>query len=320
MPTTRILITGANGALGRALAAVVPPDVEQTFLARSPVALCPPGRQVLGDIVDIDWSDVTAGCSTVFHLAAFVHRRADTAEAINELHAVNWQATRRLARHCREAGKILVFASTVAVFGPAEGVVDDSTSPNPITAYGISKKRAEDSILEESVKGLRYSILRFPLLYGPGGRGNMERMLQAIARGRYLPIGDQRVRKTCLFFCDAARALLAAQCGLNDVFVVAPAQSPTLGEIHSAAYDAVRRRKPWGAIPVPIAVGAARTVDACARLLGRPTHLEAQVRTLTSAAHFDGDRFVAVAGYQPQTALAAGLDATARWLENGSDR
>jgi nucleoside-diphosphate-sugar epimerase len=147
----------------------------------------------------------------------------------------------------------------------------------------------------------------------------MERMLQAIRAGRYWPIGDPATPKSCLFFDDAARALiLAAVGGLGGTFVAAPGIAPTLGEIHAAAYAAVGRRSPRLTIPRGAALAAARAMQAVAGLAGRSMRLPDQVETLTAPADFDGAPFARATGFAAEVDLAEGMRRTARWLEGGT--
>jgi nucleoside-diphosphate-sugar epimerase len=234
-----------------------------------------------------------------------VHRLPRTAEEIREIHDVNHHATERLARACLAAQAKLVFVSTVAVSADSE--------------YGRSKAAAEEAVRRLGGDGLSFSIVRFPLLYGPHGHGNMERMLQAIRKGRYWPIGDPSTPKSCLFLDDAARALLlAAEGGLGGTFVASPMVAPTLGEIHQAAYAAVGRRAPRGTIPRGAALAAARAVQALAGLAGRSIRLPEQIETLTEPASFDGTPFARATGFSEAVDLAEGMRRTAHWLETGA--
>jgi UDP-glucose 4-epimerase len=184
-----------------------------------------------------------------------------------------------------------------------------------VTDYGRTKLLAEDAI--RGTKGLAHAILRFPLLYGPHGRGNLERMLRAIARRRYWPIGSPAVRKSCLHLDDAAQALVLAGDHLSaGTYLVAPAEPVTLGELHRAAYEAVGARCPWPAIPSGAARLAAGAVDVAARMLGRPTALERSIATLTSPAWYDGTQFRRLTGFAPRIPLAEGLRGTVRWLRD----
>jgi UDP-glucose 4-epimerase len=254
-----------------------------------------------------------AGCSAVFHLAAYVHLGARTPAEIRRTHEVNHVATARLAEAARRLGVTLVFASTVSVFGAEAGAlgVNEDAEPNPSNDYARSKLLAEQEIREEGTRGLRWVILRFPLLYGAGGRGNMERMLQAILHRRYWPIDDTTTRKSCLHFADASRALRlssASPLAENRTFVVAPPRAATLNEIHSEAYRAAGRLKP-PPVPLGLVRRAAGIVSWAAPKLG------AQLETLTRPAYYDGARFAAATGFEPHISLRDGLAETAEWLK-----
>ena len=302
----RVVITGAAGALGRSLTALAGrslPSAPVLGLDRASATLPGAGLEPC-DVVTARFADIVRPGDLVFHLAAFVHRLPRTEDEIREVHEVNHHATARLAEACLAAGATLVFVSTVAVSAGSE--------------YGKSKAAAEAAIRHLGENGLAYSIVRFPLLYGPHGHGNMERMLQAIRARRYWPIGDPATPKSCLFLDDAARALLlAAERGLGGTFVAAPGTDPTLGEIHKAAYAAVGRRAPMATIPRGAALFAARAVEAFARLAGRSTRLPDQIETLTAPAGCDGAPFARATGFAPEVRLEEGMRLTASWLESG---
>ncbi len=307
----RAVVTGAAGALGQSLVEClsvrgfevlgmdrVPPKASATSIGGA-VAF-----QVC-DVATARFEELVRPGDVVFHLAAYVHRLPRTPEEIREVHEVNHHATARLAAACLAAGATLVFVSTIAV--------------EAITEYGRSKAAAEDAIRALGQRGLRFSILRFPLLYGPNGRGNMERMLGAIRTGRYWPVGDQSTPKSCLYLDDAARALvLAGRGALGGTFVAAPDPIPTLGQIHAAAYSAVGRRLPVLAVPRGLALGVAHLLKHLLALANRSTRLAEQVETLTAPAGVDGGAFARETGFCPEVGLVEGMRRTARWLERGS--
>lgn len=295
-------MTGAAGALGRALVARLTADGTPVLgLDRAPVDL--PGAAFEPcDVATARFADLVRPGDVVFHLAAFVHRLPRTAGEIREVHEVNHHATTRLAQACRGAGATLVFVSTVAVSAGSE--------------YGKSKAAAEEDVRNLGGEGLSFSIVRFPLLYGPHGHGNMERMLGAIRSGRYWPIGDPATPKSCLFLEDAARALaLAARRGLGSTFVAAPDPAPTLGEIHRAAYAALGKRSPTSPIPRGVALAVARAAQAVAGLAGKRIRLPEQIETLTEPSEFDGAPFARATGFSPEVGLDEGMRRTARWME-----
>ena len=320
-----VCVTGASGGLGRALVGRLATEsvgVIGLSMHDPGDGVGPFTRYIREDVATTAWDRVIDGCSTVFHLAAAVHQVPRTASEEQRVFAVNHEATARLAAACRESGAKLVYASTVAVFGPlGTRRPGDGGDMEPVTPYARSKWLSEQAIQWEEERGLRFVILRFPLLYGPNGRGNMERLLREIGRGRYWPIDGDGTRKSCLFLDDAAEALLRAwrsQEALRKTFVVAPEEAPTLRQIQRAAYEALGRRMPRPHIPRRAALLAAHSLDLCARIMGRRTRIALQVRTLTKAAEYDGSRFAAATGFRPRTDLSTGLRETARWLREQS--
>lgn len=303
--TGRAVITGAAGALGRALAAVLA-ERGVPVLGLDRVAADVPGATMQAcDVASARFAEIVAPGDTVFHLAAFVHRFPRTPDEVREVFEVNQHATRRLGEACLAGGASLVFVSTVAVRAD--------------TDYGRSKAAAENDLRALGAKGLRFTIVRFPLLYGPRGRGNMERMLEAIHAGRYWPIGDPGTPKSCLYVEDAARALVAASARADgETYVAGPARPPTLGEIHAAAYAAVGRTVPSVAMPRGLALAAARCLAWGARVVGRTSRLPEQIETLTAPAGFDGSAFARATGFQEQVGLAEGMRRTAAWLLGGA--
>ena len=298
----RAVVTGAAGALGQTLVTRLSESgIPVLGLDRSASAV-PDGTVQACDIATADFGEIVHPGDVVYHLAAVVHRVPRTRDEIREMHEVNHHASARIAAACLEAGAVLVFVSTVAVTAGTE--------------YGRSKAAAEEAIRALGPRGLRSSIVRFPVLYGPRGHGNMERMLQAIRDRRYWPIGDPSTPKSCLYLDDAAKALLlAAEGGMGGTFVAAPEPAPTLGEIHAAAYAAAGRRMPGAAIPRAVAMGAARVLKVAQGLAGRETRLPEQIETLTTPTDFDGVPFTRATGFVPEVGLEEGMRRTARWLE-----
>jgi UDP-glucose 4-epimerase len=317
---TRYVITGMSGGLGRALAARLPSgDITAIDRMAPPPRLV--GRFVQGDVAEMDFAGLFGPESVVFHLAAVVHTRPDSQSDVRQTYRVNTDATARIAAAAREAGARLVFVSSVAVFGGDRtgAPLSEDDMARPETDYGKSKLLAEDAIRAEGTRGLAYTILRFPLLYGPRGRGNMERMLRAIGRRAYWPIGDQSIPKSTLYFDDAAAALLLAAgspAAHNGTFIASPRVAPTLGQIHEAAYRAMGRWRP-PAIPAPAARRAARAADTLLGLLARRTRLAQQVEALTTPATFDGSRFSEATTFEPKVAIGEGLARTVAWLRGG---
>ena len=111
-------------------------------------------------------------------------------------HTANVESTRRIAHHAAKAGvKRLIFLSSIKVNG--EGQLNDENKiitindlPNPKGAYAISKFEAENILLQISAETkLEVVIIRLPLVYGKGVKGNLAKLIKLIKIGIPLPLG-----------------------------------------------------------------------------------------------------------------------------------
>lgn len=194
-----VLVTGANGLVGRALcrelaargfmvrAAVRNPKAFDALDAVSPVRA--------PDLADPHAQWPLDGVDVVIHTAARVHVMNPAPDELDRFMAVNCHGTMVLARACVQAGvKRLVFLSTVKVNGERTepGHPFKSTDPiePPADPYALSKFEAEQGLFAVSrASGLQVCVVRPPLVYGPGARGNLELLERAVRKGVPLPIG-----------------------------------------------------------------------------------------------------------------------------------
>jgi len=189
---TRVLVTGAAGFLGSWLVK----DLRRSgYYVRALLhdqtganSLLPDIEQVVADIRDPGKiRGITDGCQAVVHLAARVHA-IDDHGIEQDYQATNVEGTRNILDAAVSSGvKHLVLASSVKVFGEeTSGCIDESQAPDPQTAYGRSKWRAEQLVSEYAERyGLTAVSLRLPMVYGPTKRGNLYRMIEAIDHGRF---------------------------------------------------------------------------------------------------------------------------------------
>jgi len=191
-----VLITGQNGFIGQALFREMR---SQGFLVRGTVRNRPKNNQDIVAVGDIgpatDWSSALAGIDVVVHLANRAHILHDSAkDPLALFREVNVEGTIALAQQAVEQGvKRFVFISSIKVNGECTYdtpfAADDS--PNPQGPYAVSKLEAETrlrKIGEEST--METVILRPPLVYGQGVKGNFQRLTSLVETGVPLPLAS----------------------------------------------------------------------------------------------------------------------------------
>ncbi len=218
-----VLVTGASGFVGRAVCATL----RDAGWRVTPVWRRPqPGMTghdgvVAGDITAVeDWRPLLEGHTAVVHLAAVTHSGGlHDRRALEHYRAVNVSASRHLARQARDCGvPHFVFMSSIKVNGESTlRAVDGARAfgpddvPAPEDNYGRTKLEAErelTSVFAGSSTGL--TIIRPPLVYGPGQRGNMQRLLEWVRRGWPLPLGEVDNRRSLVYSGNLAHAVLCS--------------------------------------------------------------------------------------------------------------
>lgn len=306
-----VLVTGANGFVGRALCDTLRSSGHAVREAVRQGKSKPLAGGV--DAVDIgsinsttDWNVALAGCDVVVHLAARAHVMHDTRDdPLAEFREVNTDGTRRLARQAAQAGvKRFVFVSSIKVNGEGrDAPYREADTPAPEDAYAISKWEAEQGLWRIAHEtGLEVVVLRPPLVYGPGVKANFRRLLDTVARGWPLPLGAIANRRSLLYlgnFVDAIRTCVEHPAAAGQTFLIDDGQPVSTPELIRAAAHAMGR--PARLLSVP--VGALTFAGA---LLCR----RAAVQRLTDSLWLDSSLIRTHLGWEPPYSMAAGLAAT----------
>ena len=217
----RILVTGANGFVGAALCRRLR---ESGSLVRGAVrdqAKLPQwdtsesnGLEwvVLHDRSDEDETiKALQGMRVVVHLAARVHVMTDQAsDPLQEFRRINVGWTDQLARSAALQGvRRFVYLSSVKVNGEQTVVpFTEQDPPKPQDPYGVSKWEAEEALARVSTQtGMETVVVRAPLVYGPGVRGNFLQLLNILRRGIPLPLASIRNQRSLVFLGNLVDAL-----------------------------------------------------------------------------------------------------------------
>jgi UDP-glucose 4-epimerase len=197
-----VLVTGASGFVGGHLAPVLASDGWGVRRAvRKPTGS---GEEVLIESIGpaTDWRAALAGVEAVVHLAARVHHPGEenAAEIYREINA---EGTLQLARCAAAAGvRRFVYVSTILVNGSctdgrAPFREDDHFAPRGV--YGMSKAAAESGLKELAGDTDMYvTVVRPPLIYGAGARGNFRLLVRAVKLGVPLPFASIHNRRAFL--------------------------------------------------------------------------------------------------------------------------
>lgn len=308
-----VVVTGAAGFIGHALVGHFASTRRPwRAIVRRHDGAAAPGTCASADLAtasDAELDELVAGASAVVHLAGRAHVLAETAADPMRAYAdANVTATVRLARAAvrARAGRF-VLASTVKVNGEASvpgRPFGPGDAPDPRDAYAASKRDAERELAAATAATATVPIvLRLPLVYGPGVKGNFAALLDEVARGRRLPLGAIRNRRSLLYvgnLVEAIDAALDAPVPPAGVHFVADAASVSMPELASAIGRALG--VPTRLTPVPVWM-----LQLGGRLLGRRALVERLVGTL----EVDVASFAAATGWRPRHRLDDGLAPTA---------
>ncbi|MCL9781533.1 NAD-dependent epimerase/dehydratase family protein [Vibrio sp. S4M6] len=196
----RLFVTGGTGFVGRALLARCESDaisVIGTYRGAYPYLPMSHVEYIQADLTDqLDGlSDHLRGIDAVIHLAARAHQMKDSAsDSLTLYRKANVTPTLALARCAAEAGvKRFVYISSIKVNGERTDAYTAFTEDDvvhPEDPYGLSKWEAEQGLHQIAAQtGLEVVIIRPPLVYGPGVKGNMKALARLVKRGFPLPLG-----------------------------------------------------------------------------------------------------------------------------------
>jgi nucleoside-diphosphate-sugar epimerase len=227
----RVLVTGATGFVGAHVC-------KQLVEAGYDVLACHRGNSarvhtgaVPTFIPEIDgeteWSSLLQGVDLVVHLAAYVHQMGEIgADEEAQYHHINFEGTRRLAEQAAIAGvKRFVFVSSIKVNGDSSKVAyTHSDEPHPNGPYAQTKWLAERALAEVADQsGLEFTIVRPPLVYGPGVSANFETLMKLVRSGVPLPFGFVRNKRSLICvhnLADAVKTCLEHPRAANKTFLV----------------------------------------------------------------------------------------------------
>ncbi len=328
-----ILITGATGLIGRALVGQLMTtnnlrlrlqvrNVSQARAQFSPVLDLTKVELLECDfnkLSDRDCHQLTRDCHSIIHLAGLVHNANASYE---ECHLLNVQATEHLlSAAIANAVHTFMFMSSVAVYGNGPFHMIDESSPHKgQTPYAVSKTVCEQMI-QKANQLRRKIILRPALVFGPGDRGNLIKLIQSINRNRYLHIGNGDAQKSLISAADLAIGVALCLNNLSDsthIFNIANPQPISTRALSEKISLALGRNGHIPSMPEPLIRNLIKTADSLIPRSIRkrlPVTMD-QVDKLTTTTTFSISKLIRDTGFQPQHDLSTALNAELVWAKN----
>lgn len=276
-----VFITGATGYIGRKL-------LQTELLANQKVvALARPGAKTFprpnltwleGDVLHLDpFQHIIKEAQLIVHLAAYVHLPTATPAQQQQCWAINFEATKQLIdlAMANPTPPFFIFLSTTAVYGSHPFMIDEETIPTPQTAYGQSKLKAEQYLLNQLKTGrIEGCILQPCMIYGQNAPGNFQTLLK-LAHYGWMPILDKGQNQKSLVAIE--HVLWAIQLCLNNPqlvnaqkYIVTDGPPLTLAEM----IDLIQKNTPHPVRLVPFSSRLIKPLvtlwDSCAKFFSGP--------------------------------------------------
>ena len=205
-----VLVTGGSGFLGRAIVEEVRSTGGAVRTLQRRAAPASDVGALVGDVRDpAAVAAAVEGVDVVVHAAGLAHVFHGVASA--PFHEINERGAAVVAAAAVAAGvSHFVHISSVAVYGGSGAAGVEGAPCRPEGDYARSKAAAEARVVD-AVRGssTRVTILRLATLYGEDDRGNVQKLLQLIAAGRFVWVGTGANFKSLIHVRDAARACAA---------------------------------------------------------------------------------------------------------------
>ena len=172
----KILITGANSYIGTSFEKYIRDNYPDEYIVDTV------------DMIDGSWREKSfAGYDSVFHVAGIAHQKETKMNA-----PLYYSVNRDLAVETAKKSKVegvqqFIFLSSMSVYGIDTGVITKETKPSPQSYYGRSKWEAEQGIMAFEDHDFKVCILRPPMVYGKGCKGNFQTVVKIVEKFSVFP-------------------------------------------------------------------------------------------------------------------------------------
>lgn len=311
----KALVTGANGFVGKVLCEqLLLHNYSLLKVVRSDHKFSNNSGLIYVNSIDgnTDWHQILVGVDVVFHLAARVHVMDDASvNPLMEYRKVNVVGTRRLAESAVEAGVTrFIYVSSIKSNGEeSDKAYSELDIPNPQDAYGVSKWEAEQVLHEISAKtGLEVVVIRPPLVYGDGVKGNFGKMMNILSKRYPLPLASIKNLRSFIYVGNLVDALIVCaqhSKAANNTYLVSDDEDVSTP-------DLLRRLSGAMGYNVKLMPCSPFLIEILGKLLGK----KSQVDRLLGNLQVDSGKVRKQLGWHPPYTMDQGLKVTADWYIN----
>ena len=308
------LITGSTGFVGRKVVAALTRRGDQCrSLVRCDGGGPGTARADLADVPALE--SACAGIDCVIHCAGYAHAfSARSSDEARQHWQVNFEGTRNLVEAAGRAGvRRFVFLSSVkAMAEPGEAYANEDFPGEPESEYGLSKRAAEAIVVDAArTYGMHVVNLRLSMVYGAGGRGNLERMGRLVRQGFFPPLPETGNRRSLVHVDDVVAAILVVAGdgrAAGKTYIVCGPETPSGRQLFDALREVSGMKPCAWSISESLLRRLAWAGDGLGKILGRRLPLNGEVlRRLLGSACYDASRIQMEIGWTPVVHLKDGL-------------
>ncbi len=311
---SKILVTGSDGFVGQHLARILEENndtVIYTTRKGSEESLINNNNHFsIGNIdAQTQWQSALTQVDCVVHLAARVHVMKEThTDPLEAFRAVNTDGTLNLAKQAVEAGvKRFIYLSSIKVNGEQTTNTPFSAEDraNPLDPYAVSKFEAENQLLALSKKtGLEVVIIRPPLVYGAGVKGNFSRLIKLVNKSIPLPLAgvlNARSLVSMQNLCSLIQTCLVHPNAKGEIFLVSDGQDLSTSELFESIAQALGEKSRLFYLPKTI-------LKFFTDILGR----RAEYERLFGSLQVDISKNERLLAWKPEVSVAKGIESAVK--------